>query len=162
MTGLVNAGGLLFFSAKDRTIEQTLWKSDGTADGTMPVVEDRHSQHRPKIIYETFEQPYSGSPTAVLGNRLFFGASSAAGGNSSTKRQRTGLWQSDGTVQGTFCTKNIYPYSMVVLNDVVYFFASDGKHRYGLWRSDGTEEGTTMVKDIITLTSVNAGNATEN
>ncbi|MCD0468862.1 ELWxxDGT repeat protein [Flavobacterium sp. JAS] len=65
------------------------------------------------------------------------------------------LWYSDGTKEGTRLIKDIKsgqnssnPSSLVFINDILYFTASDGIHGTELWKSDGTESGTVIVKDI--------------
>ena len=74
------------------------------------------------------------------------------------------LWISDGTTAGTHLVKEINPtdsasgayyfgfndYSLITLNNKVFFYGSDGVHGVELWRSDGTDTGTVMVKDINT------------
>jgi ELWxxDGT repeat protein len=39
-------------------------------------------------------------------------------------------------------------FNLTVLNNIVYFFSSDGVNGIEFWRSDGTSAGTFMVKDI--------------
>ncbi|MCJ7448115.1 MAG: T9SS type A sorting domain-containing protein [Bacteroidales bacterium] len=65
------------------------------------------------------------------------------------------LWRSDGTADGTFMVKDIYPGSgsgfpsyLTNINDVLFFSACDGINGTELWRSDGTAGGTSMIKDI--------------
>src|SRR4051812_47586599 len=74
------------------------------------------------------------------------------------------LWKSDGTSDGTSLVKDInlngdalhdYPYrsqpyysSMVVMNDTLFFTATNGQSGMELWKSDGTDGGTLLVKDI--------------
>lgn len=66
------------------------------------------------------------------------------------------LWQSNGSVDGTFMVKDIYPgtasgdpRNLTFSNRVLYFTAiAPGKGRE-LWRSNGSDAGTTMVKDIL-------------
>ena len=67
------------------------------------------------------------------------------------------LWTSDGTTNGTYLVKDIYPgptgsnlYSGIMVNDIFYFGATEGVNGIELWKSDGTENGTVMVKDIYT------------
>ncbi|MEO6177489.1 MAG: ELWxxDGT repeat protein [Flavobacterium circumlabens] len=67
------------------------------------------------------------------------------------------LWHSDGTVKGTSMVKDINPggnssapNSLIWLNNVLYFTASNGVLGTELWKSDGTEIGTLMIKDIRT------------
>uniref|UniRef100_UPI00056C1DDD hypothetical protein n=1 Tax=Microcystis aeruginosa TaxID=1126 RepID=UPI00056C1DDD len=67
-----------------------LWKSDGTAAGTVLV----------KDINPGSSSSYPGSLTAV-GNTLFFTAYDGLGGSG------TELWKSDGTAAGTVLVKDI-------------------------------------------------------
>ena len=71
---------------------------------------------------------------------------------------RTGneLWRSDGTSEGTYLVKDIWPGNsgglqgnLDILGNHIYFPANDNSgNGTELWRSDGTAEGTVMVKDI--------------
>ena len=73
-----NVGGTLFFVADDGVSGAELWRSDGTADGTL-LVKDINSGG-------------GGSSPATLtnvGGTLFFAANDGVGG--------TELWSSDGT-----------------------------------------------------------------
>lgn len=61
---------------------------------------------------------------------------------------------SDGTDDGTLLLKDIRegeatsnPASFSVLNNKVFFLASDGQHGREIWVSDGTAEGTHLFKD---------------
>ena len=83
------AGGTLFFTARDGTHGQELWKSNGSRDGTV-LVRDIH--------------PCSGQyggPTALtsVGKSLFFAADDGKHG--------TELWRSNGTRSGTVLVKDI-------------------------------------------------------
>ncbi len=67
----------------------------------------------------------------------------------------TELWRTDGTAEGTWMVKDIwpgvgksYPGAFYELNGWLLFWADDGDHGQELWRSDGTPEGTTLVKDL--------------
>jgi ELWxxDGT repeat protein len=71
------------------------------------------------------------------------------------------LWKTDGTAAGTVLVKDIYPgtgngvglgpnneepvRSLVNVNGVLFFRASNGVGRSSLWKSDGTETGTVQV-----------------
>src|SRR5262249_56684002 len=83
-----NVGGTLFFTAASPGLGTELWKSDGTAEGTV-LVKDIN--------------PGSASSTPLLltnvGETLFFRASEAATGGE--------LWKSDGTAEGTVLVKDI-------------------------------------------------------
>src|SRR5207249_1276706 len=82
---LTNVNGTLLFGASDGLAKRQLWRSDGTAGGTMLVKE-------------------FGSAPAFLTNvngTLYFKAGDATTANE--------LWKSDGTPGGTVFIKNIRP-----------------------------------------------------
>jgi ELWxxDGT repeat protein len=113
-----------------------LWKSDGTAAGTVLV----------KDIWNGSFGSYPADLTDVNGT-LFFSASNGVKG--------TELWKSDGTAAGTVMVKDIwngagdsYPYSLKNINGIVFYIADNGSAGFELWKSDGTTAGTVMVKDV--------------
>ena len=126
----------LYFKAYVQTYGTELWKSDGTAAGTVMV----------KDIYSGNQ---AGNPTGLtlVDNTLYFRAYDGTNGYE--------LWKSDGTAAGTVMVKDInsgghsYPGSFTGCS-TVYFGADDGINGYELWKSDGTAVGTVMVKDINT------------
>lgn len=66
----------------------------------------------------------------------------------------TQLWISDGTSSGTQFLKQFAPWGwnqfcFTLLNDKLYFAASDSTHGEELWVTDGTVAGTQMVLDIF-------------
>ncbi len=138
----VNVNGTLFFAAEyDGDDKFSLWKSDGTADGTVMV------RNYPSSFCWNFEfQNVNGT--------LFFGADEGINGCE--------LWKSDGTADGTVIVKDIYPgmfsngvlkssspYQLTNMNGTLFFSAAyDDAHSRGVWRSDGTAAGTVMIKDI--------------
>lgn len=132
------AGDNLFFYAETTQYGRELWKTDGTAQGTMMV----------KDIYPGSS---SGSHTGIiaLGDKVIFGAVSPEYGRE--------LWVSDGTAAGTHIVKDIVPGSgnawpepVTSLNEYFYFLAGDAGGPLGveLWKTDGTPENTSLVKDI--------------
>ncbi len=71
------------------------------------------------------------------------------------------LWRTDATEAGTSMVKNIGTGASsmcesvygcgsehIVMNDILYFRATDNVHGAEIWRSDGTDAGTYMIKDI--------------
>jgi ELWxxDGT repeat protein len=134
---MVNVNGTLFFSATDGVNGQELWKSDGTAAGTVMV----------KDINPGPSGSFLSNLTAV-GNTLFFSANDGVDG--------TELWKSDGTTAGTVLVKDIFPgpsssfpSNLTNVNGTLFFSASDPTAGTELWKSDGTTAGTVLVKDIF-------------
>jgi ELWxxDGT repeat protein len=131
------AGGTLYFQGANGTDGYELWKSDGTASGTVMV----------KNINPTGDSlPYN---LTNLGGILFFTANDGTNGKE--------LWRSDGSESGTYMVRNINnnpagassnPIELTVLGDTLYFAASDGLVGEELWKSNGTEAGTAMVENI--------------
>ena len=129
---LANVNGTLFFTADDGVNGRELWKSDGTAAGTV-LVSDM--------------TPGSGGSSvrrfAELNGMAFFAANG-------------GLWKSDGTATGTVVVKDGISISSVPLNvnGMLFFEATDTVHGYELWRSNGTTAGTIRIDtNIATFSS---------
>ena len=136
MARLLNINGTLFFSAFHPDTGSELWKSDGTAAGTVLVKDIRPG-------------PASSGPTRLVdlnGILLFtaFGAENGGGWTGDT------LWKSDGTEAGTVLVKDFFPeLPFAVLtplgtNGVLFFSAASG-----LWKTDGTDAGTALIRDSI-------------
>ena len=133
---LTAVGNTLYFEAGDGTNGNELWKSDGTASGTMMV----------KDIRSGGTGSYPSRLTAV-GNTLYFGANDGINGYE--------LWKSDGTASGTVMVKDINSGSMQQFSPLSHsrwqhplFPSRRRNQRNELWKSDGTASGTVMVKDI--------------
>ncbi len=135
-SNLTNVNGTLFFRADDGTDGRELWKSDGTAAGTVLV----------KDIYPgSSSDPYS---LTNFNGSLFFSANDGTTGWE--------LWTSDGTAAGTVLVKDINPSyggsspaNLIDLNGTLFFVADDGANGRELWKSDGSAAGTVLVKDIV-------------
>src|SRR5262245_15947916 len=136
-TQLASVNGTLFFAASDGASGWELWKSDGTAAGTVPL-----KDINPGAV---------GSIPDLLTNVngvLYFVADDGVHGQE--------LWKSDGTAAGTVLVKDLNPGSelseprdLTNVNGLLYFTAYDVTHGRELWQSDGTETGTLMVQDIF-------------
>jgi RNA polymerase sigma factor (sigma-70 family) len=135
--GLMVAGKTLFFTRIDENREVGLYKSDGTAAGTV-------------LVKKVNPWPATASTArrawADVNGTLYFAAWDPHG---------NALWKSDGTAEGTVLVKNIggNPYTstpcfLTNVNGTLFFTADDGVHGRELWKSDGTAAGTVMVKDI--------------
>ena len=138
--GFVIMNNNLYFSAEDGTNGVELWKSDGTASGTV-MVKDINSGSGESFSYTPAISP------VVFNNELFFQAKDGTSGFE--------LWKSDGTASGTVMVKDINsgsgdskPEHLTVVGNTLFFMANDGINGFELWKSDGTSSGTVMVKDI--------------
>ncbi len=131
---LTNVNGTLFFAANDGTSGLELWKSDGTATGTV-LVKDINPGPGSSIGFE--------AGAADVNGTLFFDANDGTNGAE--------LWKSDGTAAGTVMVKDILagpgssdPVDFVNVNGTLEFYAFDGTSE-GLFRSDGTAAGTIEI-----------------
>src|SRR5262249_17294567 len=138
-------GSTTFFAASDTANGTELWKTDGTAAGTMLV---RDIQLGPNSSAPDCLQSYQG--------KLVFIASEESTG--------TQLWQSDGTAVGTTLLVTIgasvggaqLAACPLQINGLLIFkvagpFASVA----GLWRTDGTEAGTFRVGAWASFNPIN-------
>jgi ELWxxDGT repeat protein len=133
---LTNVNGTLFFTANDGTHGDELWRSDGTAAGTV-------------LVRDINPGNASSSPSNLtnVNDMLFFTAVDGASGDQ--------LWESNGTSAGTVLVKDINPGnsyqppgSLTNINGTLFFSADDGTHGRQLWRSNGAGAGTVMLTDI--------------
>ena len=129
--------GTLYFSAINTGAGSELWKSDGTALGTVFV----------KDLNSGSSGSFPMSFTAV-GGTVFFTASTPA--------EARELWRTDGTSAGTVFVKDVLPGTassgaslFTNVNGTLYFVAQGSVEGIELWRSDGTATGTTVVADIV-------------
>ena len=125
----VNHNGIMIFSAEKfneltNTYQSVLGTSDGTPNGTTVFFDDvSYSGQNPTKMF------YMNGITYMMSLQ--------------------NLWRTDGTAAGTFkLHTNINTYEYVILNNIVYFVATDNTNGTELWRTDGTTAGTYILKDI--------------
>jgi ELWxxDGT repeat protein len=128
----------LFFSATNGISGQELYRSNGTAPGTVII----------KVIRPGSSGSYPHELTNVNGT-LFFVANDGIHGDE--------LYESNGigTGQGTILVKDINigaagssPSNLTNVNGTLFFSATAGVSGVELWRSNGTTPGTVLIKII--------------
>jgi len=136
ITEMVEIDGISYFAAYDNVHGKELWKSDGTAAGTVMV----------KDLYLGSVSSNPANLTDVDGT-LFFTAYDDTHG--------TELWKSDGSEAGTVLVKDIYegsvsssPQHLLAVGDTLFLTAYEQDNGRELWKSDGSAAGTVMVADI--------------
>jgi ELWxxDGT repeat protein len=122
-----------------------LWKTDGTAAGTVPVRQlvDTLQPTVPSNEIETW--------MIAASDCVYFVYSPYVGSGQSPR-----LMTSDGTSAGTLpisaadsgTDHAIISWSQQTVGGITYFAATDAAHGLELWRSDGTAAGTYLVRDV--------------
>lgn len=135
---LTNVNNVLFFTAYKASGSNTeLWRSDGTAGGTILIKDINPGDDGSDPLH-----------LKAIGTSLFFSADDGSHGRE--------LWKSDGTEAGTTMVKDIWfgsvssqPRDMTKYGFSVMFSATRENQGRELWISiAGLEAGTVMVKDI--------------
>ena len=116
------AGGHLYFTCSGQ-----MWGSDGTSQGTVPLVTSSASL-----------------PPFLFGNKVFFDGKDSSGNDA--------VYATDGTPQGTSAIGSIHAWSTASAGGMLYMKATQGSGPFMLWQSDGTMAGTAPVNDPILQT----------
>jgi ELWxxDGT repeat protein len=140
--GLTANGGLVFYLRDDSNSLHQLWRSDGSAAGTIQLT----ALPSPVQARNGSDLTYGGL-TAFQGKVLFetFNFSAGSGGTEE-------IWESDGTPEGTRKSPYLPGNSSSVravraVGSELYFFTVDDQGPW-LWRSDGTAAGTRKVAPL--------------
>lgn len=137
---LIVMGSHIYFEGATENSNGGLWKSDGTAGGTVMV--------KDSLLFISY-------PT-VLNNILYFSAYHQG-------TQKTDLWRTDGTEDGTYALGSdnnvccgLQPEYVTAFNGMILFSGVGETSGRELWKSNGTDAGTTLLMDI------NSGPASSN
>lgn len=132
---------LYFYTGRTGDATRTLWRSDGTLEGTAAVKD---------FAIDTYYTPsdFSGEMWLVdVAGTLYFTFNSIDVG--------VELWRSDGTPNGTRMVKDVWPgrngsrpYMQGAVGSTLYFTAEDPASGREWWRTDGTEAGTQQLFDL--------------
>ena len=154
-TNFIKFNNRLYFTVFGDNLEDELWVSDGTAEGTQLVAEISSMSSDP------FSQPGN---FIEFNNKLYFTTPDDVNGNE--------LWVSDGTTEGTQIVTDLnpgfdsygrgnssYPDGLTVFNNELFFSADNGQTGIELFKFtlDGSSEPEQPSVNII-----NGGNGKDN
>lgn len=141
---LQKLGSNLIYRAKNATNGEELWRSNGTATGTI----------RYMTISTTAQTPNRFRPSATIRNTHFFVANDGVHGNE--------LWRTQGSGSSTYMITDLNPNdgqfvsenmendirSMIVFRDSLYMSAVDQTGNWSLLKTNGTAAGFKKVMNI--------------
>lgn len=135
---VANSGTALYFTAAERLEEDDplrLWVTDGTAAGTLPLLDDRLT---PSFGIGFFPVPGT--------RQLYFGFDDGVHGRE--------LWTSDGSVAGTHLVRDLAPsaasgflgfHSLIAIVRGRVYFSGEDSQGPALFSTDGTAAGTRRI-----------------
>jgi ELWxxDGT repeat protein len=145
-TGLISINGIAYFAAGEAATGVELWKSNGTAAGTVLV----------KDINPGTASSSPGSLANMNGTVMFAATHTTSGRE---------LWKSNGTAAGTTLVADIFPGTstddeypgpnssdpgeLTYLNNRVYFAATNADYGRELWSSGGSSYNTQLEADLF-------------
>lgn len=150
----------IFFAAEEHTFSPSLWRTDGTPEGTVELHEfdfmndivatSTHVFYSLNAFLEVWKSDGTPEGTVLVktdpniasaryfvhvNNLVFF------------ETHDTGLWRSDGTEAGTFRLPGTQAASFrQAVGNLLYFSIRKADNVVELWRSDGTTAGTYVVR----------------
>ncbi|OJX38871.1 MAG: hypothetical protein BGO78_11665 [Chloroflexi bacterium 44-23] len=127
--------GLIFMPSFEDLVQNTLWFSDGTPEGTFQLADYWFTKSIEKIIYDGY---------------LYF--------NNYDSEHGWEMWRSDGTPEGTGLWLDMIPgktssapKEFAPCGERLCYSVDDGIHGRELWSSDANVENANLVADINTL-----------
>ncbi len=134
---MVDVGGLLFFNANDGISGYELWKSDGTAAGT--------------VLVRNIRTGSAGSNPGYLtnsGGTLYFAANDGTTG--------TELWKSDGTAAGTVLVSDLVtgstsglPRRLTDVSGTLYFSRTQSGVGTELWEAMARRQALSSSRPFL-------------
>ncbi len=148
--GFKVVGTQVYFLANDGTTGIELWKTDGTAVGTVQVKDLAPGTASGARVDDPYTPPVM---LEVIGSNVYFyGTSGTATGGE--------LWKTDGTAANTAMVKELAPgpahaviREMKAIGSLLYFSAAEPSGGYEPYVSDGTAGNTGILKNIGTGTA---------
>ena len=154
--GFQVVGSTVYFVANDRVHGRELWKTDGTAGGTVLVRDIAAGTTQQQSLdgnggSTQITVPRGSNPwnLTAFGTTLLFTADDGVNG--------VELWKSGGTPQTTVLVKDLlpgknaqnmplssFPSDLTPYKGAMYFIANVDE----LWKTDGTTAGTVRVRDV--------------
>jgi ELWxxDGT repeat protein len=135
-------GNFLYFTAGNGPNGNELWRSDGTAAGTIMVAD---------IITGTGSSSNPSNLTAI-DDTLYFGAAPSSLIGSELMKFENNAWTQIKDINVGPGSSN--PRSFTKVGDLVYFVADDGISGEEIWVTDGTELGTRRALDRCSIIKV--------